>query len=407
MDRRSERFLKVYPWFYGFSGDLLFYIAIDTLFLTLVKGFSAAQIVSITSVSHLICLALQFPILLLVRRIGNTASVRLGAFLLLLASLAITFGEHYFVVLLGVLFRECALILESAAVVALENNLDLLDRRGEFVRIRARATMTYSVITLVISVIASPLFNWYRYLPMLCSIGTCTTGFTLSLFLKDVSDYDRVPRHKRAASGERLRFSRVIVLTVLVYSLFYLLVNNGQSEGKLFIQQEILLDFDEKKTAMIIGAFVFVSRLVRVLSNAIVRRVYEKLQAKMGVFLPLLMLSAVSAMLFGSFISVPPVKIAVMSLGYIIVLFSRDPFKLYMQDVILSSTPKTQHQTVITVLEFGVKLACAGVGLIYSAILVSHPMIVVISIMLALAAVEILLGLLLYRSVTAGKRVET
>ena len=91
MNKGAKKFLKVFPWYSGLTGDLLFYIAIDTLFLTIVKNFSPAEIVSITSLSQLICIALQFPVLSLIKKIGNTASVRTGAFFLLLSSLFIAF----------------------------------------------------------------------------------------------------------------------------------------------------------------------------------------------------------------------------------------------------------------------------------------------------------------------------
>lgn len=99
MDGKIKRFARIYPWYSGLTGDLLFYIAIDTLFLTLVKHFSAAQIVSLTSLSQLACIALQFPLLFVIKKIGNTASLRLGALLLLLSAICITLGQSYYVVL--------------------------------------------------------------------------------------------------------------------------------------------------------------------------------------------------------------------------------------------------------------------------------------------------------------------
>ena len=60
MQPKIERFIKIYPWYAGFVGDLLFYIAIDTLFLTIVKNFSPAQMVSLTSVSQLACILGNF-----------------------------------------------------------------------------------------------------------------------------------------------------------------------------------------------------------------------------------------------------------------------------------------------------------------------------------------------------------
>jgi hypothetical protein len=98
VDKSINRFVKVFPWYSGFTGDLLFYIAIDTLFLTIVKNFSPAEIVSIASVSQLVCIALQFPILFIIRKIGNTASIRTGALFLLLSAIFITFGKNYYLV---------------------------------------------------------------------------------------------------------------------------------------------------------------------------------------------------------------------------------------------------------------------------------------------------------------------
>ena len=56
MEKKIKRFCKLYPWYIGFTSDLLFYIAIDTMFLSFVKEFTAAEIVSITSIAQLVCM---------------------------------------------------------------------------------------------------------------------------------------------------------------------------------------------------------------------------------------------------------------------------------------------------------------------------------------------------------------
>jgi hypothetical protein len=185
----------------------------------------------------------------------------------------------------------------------------------------------------------------------------------------------------------------------VIYAVFYAVVSSGQSEGKLFIQQHVLLDFTTDETSLIIGAIVCISRIIRVLSNVIFAKLYEKYQAAVGVALPIMLGSSIGCMLFGSFISATVVKIVVMALGYTIILFIRDPFKLYIHDVVLASTAKDQHQTLLTVLEFGVKIATAGMGLGFSAILLGYPMVVIFAIMLAIASIEIILSFVLYRSV--------
>ncbi|MBQ9805499.1 MAG: hypothetical protein IJW49_03210 [Clostridia bacterium] len=403
MRRGTNRFLTVFPWYSGLTGDLLFYIAVDTLFLTLVKNFSPAEIVSITALSQMICIALQFPVLFIIKKIGNTAAVRSGAFFLLLSATFITFGKSYYLVLLGRIFHDVASIFKSAAVVALENNLDLLDRRSEFVRYRTSANTVYAVITMLISFVASYMFNLNHYLPMIGCITTCTLGFILSLFMKDYSEYNKITYNGKSGSRVKIHYNKLVIIAIVLYALFYSIVVNGQSEGKLFIQQNILLEFDVEQTSLIIGAIICASRVIRVLSNVVFEKLYKKYQNKMGMALSSLLGISIALLLFGSLIPQIVVKIVVMGVGYTIILFIRDPFKLYMQDVLFTHTPKEQHQTLLTVLEFGVKIATAGIGLGFSAILLGSPMIVIIAIMLAISIIEIVLSFILYRALLNGK----
>ena len=272
MERNISRFIKVYPWYVGFTSDLLFYIAIDTLFLTLVKHFSPAEIVSLASVSQLACIALQFPLLFVIRKIGNTASMRVGAILLLLSAIFITFGQVYFLVLIGRILHDASIIFKSASIVALENNLETVDRRDEFIRVRTSGNTVYSIITMLISFVVSYMFNLNNYLPMLCCIAACAVGVALSMMMRDFSDYNKIPHERRSRERVKVRYGGLIIITVIAYSVFYLIVTNGQSEGKLFIQQNLLESFDVEATALIIGAVVCVSRIVRVLSNIVFAR---------------------------------------------------------------------------------------------------------------------------------------
>ena len=403
MDKRTDRYVKLFPWYSGLTGDLLFYIAIDTLFLTMVKNFTAAEIVSITSFSQLVCIALQFPILFVIKRIGNTASVRTGAFFLLLSALFITFGKSYYLVLLGRVFHDVAAIFKSASIVALENNLDVLGRRDEFVRVRTAANTVYAVITMLISFVASLMFNLNNYLPMIGCITTCTIGFALTLLMKDCSDYNKITYKNKSGVKVKIKFNKLLVVALVLYSLYYSIVTNGQNEGKLFIQQNILLDFDKETTALIIGGIIIFTRIVRVISNVIFEKLYKKYQDKMGIALPTMLFISLSVVLFGSFIPQVIVKIVVMALGYTVILFIRDPFRLYMQDVLFTSTPKEQHQTLLTFLEFGVKIATAGIGLVFSAILLSYPMSVIMAMMIGFTVIQIVLSIVLYRAILVGR----
>jgi len=403
MNKEINRFIKIFPWYSGLTGDLLFYIAIDTLFLTVVKNFSAAQIVSLTSFAQIACIALQFPVLFIIKRIGNTVSTRVGAIFLLISAILITMGKSYYLVLLGRLFHDVSVIFKTASFIALENNLDLIDKRSDFVRLRASANTVYAVLTMFISFVASYMFNLNNYLPMIGCIIACAIGVILTFLMKDCSDYNKITYKKENKEKVKIHYSKFIILAIVVYSLFYPIVNNGQTDGKLFIQQQILLDFDIDNTSLIIGAIVCVSRIIRVFSNVVFAKLYNKYQGKLGLALPIMLSCSIAFMLFGSLIPQVVMKIIVMGIGYTIILFARDPFKLYMQDVIFENTPKEQHQTLLTMLEFGVKSTTAGIGLGFSAILISYPMIVIMALMLVISTIDIVLSIKLYNMVLIGK----
>jgi len=407
MEKKVNLFVKIFPWYHGLLGDLLFYIAIDTLFLTVVKNFSPAQIVSLTAFSQFACIALQFPILFVIKKIGNTNSTRMRGLCMLVSAVLITVGKNFYLVLLGRIFHDVAVIFSSASIVALENNLDLVGRRNDFVRVRTAGNTVYAVITMLISFVASLMFNLNNYLPMIGCITTCTVGFVLSLFMKDYSDYNKNSYGKKKDGKVKVHYSKFVIMAIIVYAMFYPIVSTGQSEGKLFIQQHVLLDFNVDNTALIIGAIVCVSRIIRVFSNIVFARLYKKYQAKMGIAMPVLLCFSMGFLLFGSFIPSIFVKIAVMSVGYIIILFARDPFRLYMQDVLFENTPKEQHQTLLAILEFAVKVGTAAMGLSFSAILLSYPMVAVITILFVLSMIEIILGIKLYKMVLLAKTLKT
>ena len=69
-----------------------------------------------------------------------------------------------------------------------------------------------------------------------------------------------------------------------------------------------------------------------------------------------------------------------MSLGYIIILFIRDPFKVYMQDLALKNSNKEYQATLLTTMELFRKIGRAIMSLAFTTILVDNPMILVIII---------------------------
>lgn len=398
---KIQRVNIIYPWFDGLSSDLLFWIAIDTLFLSVVKGFSSAQIVSSSTISLVFLIILQIPLLKIIKKIGNTNSVRLGAFMLLAASLTFTFCKSYWVMVIGKILYNNAFTFTNMGNVVLKNNLELKNNQQQYIKLKTKSNTIYSVITMIISFVASIFFNYDHYLPMYFCIFFCFLCFLLSFYIKDYSKYDKITENnenneKKSIKKEKLHLTKLIVIMIVAYGLFYPVANSGQSDGKLFIQEELLKCFDVSKTSLIIGVMLCISRIVRVVSNLVFEKIYKKQEEKVGIGLSILLSLSSLFMIIGYFLTGSLfIKFSVMALGYIIILFIRDPYRIYVQNEMLNNTEKKNQQSLLTTLEFSRKLIRAGLSLLFSFILIKHTMIVNIFIIFGLSLVSITINFIL------------
>ncbi len=397
MEQKIKKFKKVFPWYVGLSGDLLFWGAIDTLFLTTVKGLEASQIVSLSTVSLIICIIMQLPLLRLIKKIGNTNSVRVGALMFLIASVLLTLGKKYIVIMLGQILYELAFTFRNMANAILKNNLELQNEASEYIKIKTRANTVYAVATMIVSLIVSTMFNMNNYLPMFGCMSVCFICFILAFGIVDYSNNKSITENRKK---EKIQYGKIILLLIIIYGLFYTIVNQGQSNGKLFIQQQLLLNYDVARTATVIGIIVFVSRIVRVISNMSFSKIYEKYQTKMGIIFPIMLSIAILNMILGSIIGNNLIlKFIIMSMGYIIIVFIRDPFEVYMQDLALKNVGQDKQQTLLTIMELASKIGRAIIGVSFSIILLREPMISIIIILFILSIAEILMSIKLYKMV--------
>ena len=137
---------------------------------------------------------------------------------------------------------------------------------------------------------------------------------------------------------------------------------------------------------------------MRVISNISFNKIHKKYEDKVGFLLSFLLSLSLCLMVAGSLITYLIIlKILIMSLGYIIILFIRDPFRVYIQDLALKNVEKEQQQSLLTILDLSRKIIRAILSLSFTAILVDNPMIVVISILVGLSIIEILISIYLYK----------
>ncbi len=400
--KKLERFMKIYPWYYGFSADLLFWIAVDTLFLQLAKGFTVSEIVSITMIADIVGIAAQIPLLKIVEKLGNTNAVRLGAFLAVVSAAMLTFGNGFALIAIGRALREVSFSFRSILNIILEHNLALQNRQGEFVRYLTKGNTIYAVTTMLISLVASAMFNLNYYFPMLCCITVCVACFVLSFYMSDFSEKLSDTKVEKAMAN-KTKLSFLIILAFISFGIFFSIVATGQSNAKLFIQNEMLTDFSKKNTALILGAVVFISRIARVVGNLLFYKVYRIIKNKAGMVFSIFLFMSFIFLIIGYLVNILIIKYALMVMGYIIILFTRDPFKVYMNDLVLTHSTNEQHQKIMMLLEYARKIMTAVISVSFAAILQVKPLIFIVVLYAIYAVLEIAVSLCLYLMLRRNK----
>lgn len=344
IDKKVKLSNKIYPIFAGISSDLLFWIVIQTLFLTNVKHFNAAQISSLTAFSGVVTILLQSVLLKIIKRIGNVKSVKLGTILLLCSAVAITFGNNYIIVLLGQILTEIAFAFKSMDNVILRKNLKYLNETNTYINYQNKKTLIYSGITMFISIIAGSLFNINNYLPMFLCIGVCVINVIMANFFYEYND--RLEEHN---DNNKIKFSftKVAILLLLLQLLLYPIIELSQQNGQLLIQYNLESFLKPEKVAIYLSIIVTLSRISRVISNVFFPRVYVKLKNKTLYLIEVLLILALISIIFANFINEKNISITMLAIGFCILLALRDPVENFVNTQLLNNTDTNKHEQVI------------------------------------------------------------
>lgn len=386
-ESKINRSIKIYPLFASFTGDLIFFVPIDTLFLTLVKGLNASQITAMTMISLIMCIVFQKVILFIVKKIGNVNSLRLGASMLLIASLILTFGKSFFAMLLYKTTHELAVMFLNMDEIILKNNLKALNRKDDYFKIRNKSKIVYATITLFTALVAGQMFNINNYLPMYLSIIIYIFVLGTAFLYYEAKGNNELEIKK---DNKKLRITSLMFYVILSNAVFYSIIKMGQNNSKLFMQYDFQKFLSVEMVTYYITIIVFISRMVRLIGNVIFGKLYKRIKDKMSVILTICLALSFLLLITGHFIeSNFACKVTIMSLGFFLILAIRDSFQTYIEDVALSISNKQEQQTIIIKIEVYRRLGTLLLSTIFTLILLKYELIVIEMILLILSVIEI------------------
>ena len=390
VNKKINTSIKLYPIFYALSADSIFYIPIDTLFLTMVKGLNASQISAITMIGLIVCIVSQRIIVNITKHIGNTNSVRLGSLMLLLSMTILTFGNSFATMVVYKIINEFANMFWSMTNILLRNDLIEVNKENEYFAIRNKGKVMYGEITMITALLAGHLYNINNYIPMYISIGIYLIVFILSFKLYE----KKIEQNKQNINESRkVKISSLIFLVILSNAMFYTIIKLGQSNSKLFMQYDFQKVLTVEMVAYYITIIVFLSRIIRIIGNILFGKLYLKIKDKISIVLTILECIAFLLLILGHFITFSfALKVVVMSLGFFCILAVRDSFRIYIEDTALKITKREEHQKVMINIEVYRKLGQLILSGAFTLILIKYDLIVIEIILLLLSIVEVIIN---------------
>ena len=389
---KIKRSIRLYPVFYAFSADLIFFIPIDTLFLTLVKGLNASQISAITMIGLIVCILSKKIIVKITNKIGNVNSIRLGALMMLLSTIVLTFGKSFTSMIIYRTINELAFMFWNMTSILLRNDLIYLDRKDEYYTVRNKAKVMYGIMTMVTALISGYLFNVHKYLPMYISIVIYFIIFIISFGFYEVQIKEDNNK-KKNDDIKKITITSTIFFIILSNAIFYSIIKMGQNNSKLFMQYDFQKVLSVEMVTYYITTIVFISRIARVIGNIIFGKMYLKIKDKMSNVLTVLEFMAFALLIIGHFIEFSfALKVIVMSLGFFLILAIRDSFQVYIEDTALKITKKEEQQKIMIDIEVYRKLGQLLLSGAFTLILMKYELIVVEFVLVILSIVEIVVN---------------
>ena len=348
---------RLYPWFAGLTNNLIFYVVINTVWLTNVKGFDVTQVVFLDVCVSLAVRIFLTPAIRLSERLGNTWSMRLGAIFLLFTSILLTFGTEYWVFIVAMLFQAIAVVLTAIRDALIQDNLSRMHKSEDYLQVSSRTHLIYTAATMIASLLVGIFFAKWQYLPMILGTVICGVAVIMSFFIYDIED-KTVPKVEADAGSEAeannlslphpIKFS---LLILIFCGLLYGIISLGENNGKLLLQYQLETELPVDQVVAYLGLAWFVSRIIRILVDLAYPTIHRLLQNKVVILLSLWSMMSITLILLGFFLSIDfTSRMLLLASGFALMPAIRDPLHIFCQTVLFRKVDKADRKDALVYL---------------------------------------------------------
>ena len=391
----KQNTIKLYPWFSSLSSDLLFFVAVDTLFLTIAVEMTPFLIALMITIGTLVCILLQYPLLKIIKIIGNQNSIRVGTFLLFLSAVFYT-TANIICAFIACIFYYIALFFIEMKVNILKNNINKQDN-ATYMKTEAKAKLLYSVYTLIIICISAPLFNLNHYIPMFLCVFFAFCAFIFSFFIKDIKQPES--QQKEITTNSLPKSIKLIIISSI---LFVPLLVVASTNAKLLTQEIFESLFSLDKIVYFVSGIVLAMRIARVISVSLFSKYCNKVKHQSLFIMSVLLLISVLFVFVGGLVQ-DITGYVFITLGCVGLFALIDPYQIVIKNLIIKQTSNYQTQKALSLNYSSINIGNLFLNICVTLFLIKINLSYLFILFIFFALIEIVIILILIKTFSHQK----
>lgn len=192
---KENKNIRIFPIYKAISWDLLFFYTILFLFLTQVKGISAADVLLAESTYPIFKFIFLMPLTILIEKMGKRKSLIFANTINAISVIFFMISTNLWYVILAQFFSAIAFVIKGVAETnMLYDSLPKDEKRGsKFSKIDGKGGAWYYYLDAISSVIAGFLYIVNPYIPLVLSLIVCIISIVLS-YLFTETEKDQKPK---------------------------------------------------------------------------------------------------------------------------------------------------------------------------------------------------------------------
>lgn len=224
--KARKRNMKLYPFYRAFASDIIFLYAIKLLFLTQVRGVTAADVIFSVSMYAMFMVFLQIPAMIVIQKIGYRRSAFLSNLFNIFYVGILMFSSNVFHLCIAEFMSALTFSLKDVAEPSLLSaSIPKTEKRGKiYSKLEGKGKAHYYYIDAITAVLSGFMYAANPYLPLIFAIIVSVFACLLSLLFEEIKEEEKQETINAKEYIRQLQKSFIFILkskrlkSLLIYS---------------------------------------------------------------------------------------------------------------------------------------------------------------------------------------------